>query len=172
MSTLGWVHTVFGLVALVSGTGVILMVKGSRMHRTVGHVYVTSMLALNVSALLIYRLTGHFNAFHAFALFSFVNLLGGMGTVLLRRPKRRWLPMHAAFLTGSYVGVVAATAAEIVSRVPGWHFGLSVGVATLVITGIGAYLIATRMEGALKKMNHQRPETAALIREEGKLSPV
>jgi len=60
MSTLGWVHLTFGAVALLAGTAVVLLRKGTRWHRTMGHVYLTNMVALNVSALFIYRLFGRF----------------------------------------------------------------------------------------------------------------
>ena len=70
MDTLGSIHVVFGLCALVIGTLVVLIRKGTRFHRAIGHGYFASMLGLNVTALLIYRLTGNFNFFHAAALFK------------------------------------------------------------------------------------------------------
>ena len=119
MSTLGWVHTTFGMAALLAGTAVIVTRKGTRGHRTLGHLYLTSMVGLNVTALCIYNLFGHFGPFHWLAASSLLTLFAGMVPVFTRRPKGRWLERHAIFLAVSYIGLVAATASEIVTRIPG-----------------------------------------------------
>lgn len=143
MSTLGLLHMIFGTVALLAGTAVVLLRKGTRWHRTLGHFYLTNMLALNMSALFIYRLFGRFGPFHWLALSSLITLIAGMVPVLARRPKGRWLELHAAFINGSYVGLIAATAAEVTSRLPGTEerFGLVVAGTSIVIMVIGGLLI-------------------------------
>lgn len=143
MSTLGFIHTIFGIVALLAGTAVFLLRKGTRWHRTLGHLYLTNMLALNISALFIYRLFGTFGPFHWLALISLLTLIAGMVPIFTRRPKGRWLELHASFINGSFVGLVAATAAEITSRLPGTeeHFGLVVGGTSIVVIFIGGLLI-------------------------------
>ena len=153
MSTLGWIHTIFGLVALVAGTAVLLIRKGTRWHRTLGHVYLTNMIALNVTALSIYKLYGHFGAFHWMALGSLLTLIAGMVPVFTRRPKGSWLELHAAFINGSYVGLVAATAAEVTSRIPGTEamFGLVVGVTSALVIGIGAALIHRHLPQSINR---------------------
>ena len=153
MSTLGWIHVVFGIVALLAGTAVILLPKGARWHRTLGHLYLTNMLALNITALFIYNLYGRFGPFHWMALGSLLTLIVGIVPVLTRRPKGRWLELHAAFISGSYVGLVAATAAEITSRIPGTEdsFGLVVGLTSALVVGIGAYLIQHSMPRTIRR---------------------
>jgi uncharacterized membrane protein len=153
MSTLGWIHTIFGIVALLAGTAVILLRKGTRWHRTLGHVYLTNMLALNVTALFIYKLYGRFGPFHWMALGSLLTLIVGMIPVFTRRPKGGWLELHAAFINGSYVGLVAATAAEITSRIPGTedYFGLVVGTTTALVIGIGATLIHRNLPQSISR---------------------
>lgn len=152
MSTLGWIHTIFGLVALAAGTAVILMRKGTGWHRTLGHVYLTNMLALNISGLFIYRLYGHFGPFHWMAVASLLILLVGMVPVFTRRPAGGWLRLHAAFINGSYVGLVAATASEMTSRLPGTedHFNLVVGLTSLLIIAVGAALIHFSLPRSLR----------------------
>lgn len=154
MSTLGWIHTIFGLVALVAGTAVIFLKKGGRWHRTLGHVYLTNMLALNVSALFIYKLYGHFGPFHWMALGSLLTLVAGMVPVFTRLPKGGWLQLHAAFINGSYVGLVAAFLAEITSRLPGTEdsFGLVVGLTSALVIGIGATLIHRNLPRSLNRV--------------------
>lgn len=153
MSTLGWIHMIFGLIALAAGTAVILTRKGTRLHRTLGHVYLTNMIALNISALFIYELYGDFGPFHWMALGSLLTLIAGMVPVFTRRPKGRWLELHAAFINGSFVGLVAATAAEVTSRIPGTEdsFGLVVAGTSILVMGIGAYLIGRSMPKSIRR---------------------
>lgn len=154
MSSLGWTHLVFALVALLAGAAVLLTRKGTRWHRTLGHVYATSMLGLNATALFIYHLTGRFNVFHALALVSLLSLALGLGPVLLRRPRTTWLERHARFISGSYVGLVAAAAAEVAARVPipGWRFGPAVALAALAVTLVGVTLIRRRLPTTLARL--------------------
>ncbi len=147
MSTLGSIHMVFGILALLAGTAVLLVSKGTRWHRTLGHIYLTSMVGLNATGLFIYNLYGHFGPFHWLAVSSLLTLLAGMIPVLTRQPKGRWLEWHAIFINISFIGLVAATAAEITSRIPGLEdvFGLVVGGTSTLIIGIGAYLIHRKL---------------------------
>ncbi len=94
MSTLGWIHTVFGITALLAGSAVVVLRKGTRWHRTLGHMYLTSMIGLNVTALFIYRLFGHFGPFHWLAASSLLTLMAGLIPVFTRRPKGLWLERH------------------------------------------------------------------------------
>ncbi len=151
MSTLGWIHTIFGTVALVAGTAVLLMRKGTRWHRTLGHIFLTSMIALNIISFYMYGLFGRFGPFHWMAVASLITLLAGMVPVLTRRPKGRWLELHGACISGAYVGLIAATVAEVTSRIPGgWHsFSAPItAVTTLIIIGIGVTLIRINLHQA------------------------
>lgn len=152
MSTLGWVHLVFALVALAAGTAVILIRKGTRWHRTLGHVYLTCMLAVNITALFIYIKFGVFGPFHWMAIASLLTLLVGMVPVFTRRPKNGWLRLHAGFISGSYVGLVAAAGAETAVRLPGTEeiFGLVVGITTVLIIGIGVYFVQRHLPKAIE----------------------
>lgn len=151
---LGVTHLVFALGAVFFGTVVVLTRKGQRMHRTLGHMYFTSLLATNITALFLYDLTGEFNFFHASALLSLGVVILGMIPIFTRKPKadRRWLFRHAYFMSGSYVGVMAAFVAEIAVRAPGMDFGLAVGLATVLVSAVGIYLIATRVPRAIDRL--------------------
>ena len=165
MSTLGIIHTIFGLVALAAGTTVLLLPKGTRLHRTIGHIYLSNMLALNISAFFIYRLYGHFGPFHWMALASLLTLLVGMLPVLTRWPPH-WLEWHAGFINGSFVGLVAATAAEITSRLPGTEnlFGPVVGLTSALIIAVGGYIIHITLPASVRRtMAHRKQHD----REEG-----
>lgn len=162
MSTLGWIHTIFGLVALAAGTAVIMTRKGTRRHRTLGYIYLTNMIALNGTSLFIYNLYGRFGPFHWMALGSLLTLIAGIVPVLTRRPKGRWLELHAAFISGSYVGLVAATAAEITSRIPGTEafFGPVVGLTSALVIVVGALLIQRNLPKSLNRTSARFRRTA------------
>jgi uncharacterized membrane protein len=153
MSTLGWIHTIFGLTALLAGTAVVLIRKGTRWHRTLGHVYLTSMVSLNATGLFIYNLYGHFGPFHWMAISSLIILAAGMVPVFTRRPKQRWLEIHAVLINGSFIGLVAATAAEITSRIPAFEdaFGPVVGLTSALVIASGAALMRRYMPQSLRR---------------------
>lgn len=159
---LGHMHLISAFVALAAGGWVLLIPKGTRWHRTLGHLYVAAMIVLNATALGIYRLTGSFGPFHVFALIAFGTLAMAMGTVLLRRPRKAWIEAHAGWMAGSYMGLAAAFVAETSTRLlmpwaaarfegtTVWVFFWSaVAVATAVTIGTGVWLIRTRMEAAV-----------------------
>lgn len=152
MSTLGWIHTVFGVIALLAGAAVVLLRKGTRWHRTLGHVYLTSMIALNTTSLFIYNLFGHFGPFHWLALSSLLTLMAGMVPVLTRRPKGLWLERHAIFINISFIGLVAATSAEITSRIPGLEdaFGPVVGLTSALVIWIGMALMYRNLPRSIR----------------------
>jgi uncharacterized membrane protein len=158
MLTFGQVHLVSALAALVTGAAVLLGRKGTRRHRQLGWAYVASMLLLNVTALLIYRLFGRFGPFHAGAIFSLVSVVVGTLAALEARRARgrrdpvaraRALGRHYQWMTWSYVGLAAAAVSESATRIPalrpgpgqGLVFGVTVAVATLIVVVVGARLI-------------------------------
>jgi uncharacterized membrane protein len=161
VSALGTVHLVFALVALAAGAGVLRLPKGTRWHRTLGHLYLGGMVGLDVTALFIYRLTGGFGLFHAFALFSLFTVGMAMWAVLARRPRGGWIESHATWMTWSYVGLVAAAVSETATRIlmpilaprlgPGAlaAFWTLVGVATLAVVLAGSRVIKRRLPAAI-----------------------
>src|SRR5687768_5310983 len=88
MISLGLTHTIAAVGALVAGAAVLLIRKGTRRHRQVGWVYVASMLLLNGTAHLIYRLFGRFGPFHVGAIFIFVTVVAGTVAALMARRAR------------------------------------------------------------------------------------
>ena len=160
MSPLGQVHFLTALIALASGAWVLLRRKGTARHRQVGWVYAASMLALNVTALFIYRLTGTFGPFHFAALISLATLLAGLVQARRRlRGDRNWLPRHYFYMTWSYLGLVAAAVAETATRAPALQavaggptaaFWTAVVVASVAVFAIGATLIRRKAEPILR----------------------
>ena len=147
MNIIGWAHTICSVSALVTGAAVLLRRKGTTGHRRLGWVYVGSMLGLNATAFLIYRLFGGFGPFHVAALLSLATVAGGMVPALRRRPG--WLTRHYWWMTYSYVGLLAAAASEVVTRMPGTAFWGAVFLASAAVVAIGAVLINRRASATL-----------------------
>src|SRR6266478_1145446 len=97
---MGAMHFASAIAALVLGAMVLWASKGTVFHRTIGAGFVAAMVILNVSSLAIYRLTGHFEPFHALALFSLATVVRGMVPALRRRPG--WLMAHYWSMAWSY----------------------------------------------------------------------
>lgn len=152
MDPLLTIHTALGVASVAAGTVVALQRKGTRRHRVFGWIYVVSMIGLNLTALLMYRLTGAFNSFHATALLSLGTLILGMVPTRARPFAGFFVAGHAYFMAGSYVGVLAATAGEILTRIPGLPFHLGVLVARSVVCAIGIYIMLDRIPRTLRKL--------------------
>jgi uncharacterized membrane protein len=155
MDRLGIAHSALACVALALGAIVVLRRKGDRLHRTIGHLYVASMLGTNITALNIYDLFGQFGPFHVAAIVSLATVVAGMIPVVTRRPRGRWFETHAYFMGWSYVGLLAAAAAEAAVRLPAAPFGPAALAATLLVTLAGALFIhwrhGARVQRALRR---------------------
>ena len=130
-------HVILGSAALLLGAGQFSLTKGTPLHRAVGASYVLCQFGLNLTALTIYRVFGGFGIFHVFALITLALLLVGFGAALLKRPRGRWLAYHYYFMGWSYVGLLAATATEVTTRLVQWPFAVAVGVPTVSVTLLG-----------------------------------
>lgn len=148
----GGIHVVFGLLAIGLGAAVLLVSKGTSLHLRLGRLYAWSMFGLNGTAFLIYELFGGFGPFHATAVVNLATLIAGLWALRNRTPG--WVQRHAIFMCWSYVGLLAATAAEIASRIPGWDFGPSVVGSSLVTVLIGGVWIHTRIGSVLRGYPH------------------
>ena len=148
METLGLVHLVAALAALVSGTAVLPRRKGDVGHRYLGRVYFGSMVVLNLTALLIYRLTGAFGPFHVAAVVSLATVAAGVAAARSRRPG--WLLRHYYWMGFSYVGLIAAAVSEVLTRVPEAPFWGTVAFSSLVCFGVGAYVVHRRVRTSLE----------------------
>ncbi len=167
MAPLGVLHLAMAFTAIAAGAAVLVTApKGGRTHKRLGWIYLASMLALNGSALLIYRLFNGFGPFHLAALVSLFSVIAGGGLAIAARRARlrgdrarraEFVGGHFRAICWSYIGLLAALVSETATRleiarpadVPGRAFGIAVGLATLSVVTTGAYLIRSRRERLL-----------------------
>lgn len=115
---IGLIHLISGVVALISGGLVIVLKKGTLIHKRIGYIYVFSMAILIISSFGIYRLFGKFGLFHYLSIISSFSLIAGMIPMFkkIRTPKD--YETHFKRMYWSVVGLFAAFAAESFVRVP------------------------------------------------------
>ncbi|GAB3697944.1 hypothetical protein GCM10027592_22560 [Spirosoma flavus] len=141
-SPAGALHLYAALAALVLGTCVLLLPKGSKTHKQVGYGYVVAMILVNVTAFMLYNLFGKFGPFHVAALFSGLSIIGGMLPIIFRRYVPGWFYYHYYFMNWSVVGLYAAFWAETLVRLfPMQQFWPVVVAATSLTAFMGTYLI-------------------------------
>ena len=136
-------HVLAALVAITSGLVVVMWRKGKAAHRLLGLLYAFAMLLTNISALMLFNLTGHFGVFHVFALLALSYTLVGLAMPILR--PSNWLKAHVQWMGWSYLSLLAAALNELVIRLP-LHMNtppriVGVGLAIAVIlTSAGLFL--------------------------------
>ncbi len=135
----GLAHVIFSALAILFGTTVIFNRKGTRRHRWLGRSYVIAMLGLNGTAFMTYELFDGFGLFHWMALVSLATVVIGYIPTWKKRPG--WKVQHAYFMAGSYVGLIAALAAETFTRTPILPFFWAVAAASFAIIFIGVWLM-------------------------------
>jgi len=115
------IHTVFGVLALITGAWNVIAMKGTRRHRAVGWIYVGSMAGLIATSFGIFEVYAGFGPFHVMSLVS-----GGALALAIYFPLRRdrhehWMLHHYMWITYSYVGLVMATGSHLFAYgPPGW----------------------------------------------------
>jgi uncharacterized membrane protein len=149
MTTLGAAHFTAAIAALALGSVLLLERKGTNGHRIMGAAFVAAMVATNVSALGLYRLTGQFGPFHVLALVSLAILARGIVAVLRRRPG--WLTTHYYSMAWSYIGLLAAASAEVVARAPlgliqNARDGLTIGLVCATVFVVIGFIAVPRLE--------------------------
>ncbi len=116
-SKTGLVHFVFSLLALVFGSLVLALPKGTVLHRRIGIAYAISMVVVLLTAFMTYRLFGGWGIFHWTAVVSSATLVAGLLPVWLRKPAS-YLSLHFNFMYWSVMGVYAAFVSETLVRLP------------------------------------------------------
>lgn len=146
-SPAGLIHFLSGVVALLTGTLVLFLKKGTRLHVRVGYVYVVSMVVLLVSSFLIYRLFDGWGIFHYASIVSSVSVIAGVVPPLFLRHKSYWGRWHLTAMYWSVVGLWAAFIGEMSVRIPESSFMWMVGLAFGAVILVGVIIFAVKKSG-------------------------
>ena len=138
--TIGLIHLISSCSALLFGTLVLMLKKGTKLHVKMGYIYLISMGVLILTALMIYRLFNSWGIFHYATLFSLLTILLGMTPIWTKKPTNTWKFWHFSFMYWSVIGLYSAFGAEILTRIPRAPFFGMVGLATVLILLIGGIL--------------------------------
>lgn len=139
-SNIGWFHFITAVLAMITGSIVLLNKKGTIFHKRIGYIYVASMLLLNVSSFFIMSF-GSFSLFHFFAIVSLLSVFGGMLPTI--KKGKNWFGYHFYFMNWSVVGLFCAFWAEVGTRFVDnmKDFWWMVALATVITAFIGSRII-------------------------------
>ncbi len=144
-------HLVAAVTALLVGSVVLVLPKGTPTHRTIATVYVVSLVLVDVAALSLHR-EDTFGVFHALAVVSLGTLGVGLAPLLLGKRSALAIATHAYCMTWSYAGLVAAGCGQLAVTVGGQDIGS--GVVPIVIgavLSISAVAIFGRVPSSLDR---------------------
>jgi len=137
--SLGAFHVIVAVLALISGTIVLIMKKGSKRHKQVGYFYAFNMLLVNLTAFGIYYMWGRFGIFHVAAIIGLVTLLAGMLPIMLKKPRGGYIGLHFSFMYWSVMGLYAALVSETLTRIPETPFYGMLGISTFGMMVVAAW---------------------------------
>ena len=126
---------------MVSGIGVFCSDKGTFLHRTLGRIYVPSMLIVCLAVFDIYDLTGGFNLNHFLSALTLILVIAAFVLVRFKIPERRWVKYHSLMLLWSYVTLLAFGSSQIAFHMPSIGAEIAVLYLPLVVVFVGWLLI-------------------------------
>ena len=135
---MGLIHLISAITSLISGTMVLALKKGTSIHKKIGYTYIVSMVISLTSSFMIYRLFGGFGVFHIASILSSITLVLGVIPAIRRKPHNGWRFQHLSFMYWSIIGLYAAFASEVLTRVPETPFFGMVGIASALVIITGA----------------------------------
>lgn len=142
--TYGLIHLLSSIVALVTGTLVLMMKKGTIRHKQIGYVYVISMGILILTAFMIYRLFNGWGIFHYTTIAIFLTISLGMIPIWTKKPAKKWKYMHFSFMYWSVIGLYSAFVAEVLTRIPKTPFFGMIGISFVIIILVAAVFFSIK----------------------------
>jgi uncharacterized membrane protein len=149
---IGLIHFIASVLALVFGSAVLVMTKGSKTHIRTGYLYVLNMVFLLVTSFMLYNLFGKWGIFHYFAVLSSFTLILGMVPIFLRNQFKNWAYLHFSFMYWSVIGLYGALVSEMMTRIPEIPFYNMVGLATAGVMLIGGIFFGIKKTKWMKIM--------------------
>lgn len=162
----GLVHFIASLFALLFGTLILVLPKGTTKHKAIGRLYGLTMLVVLITAFMTYRLFGKWGIFHWTAVISSLTLIAGLYPIFTKRPTKQYLSLHFSFMYWSVIGVYGAFVSEtlvrmpkvvIESGVPNSVFYSMSGLGTAIVMSLGVYYFL-KFKPKWEKQFEQRTE--------------
>ena len=147
-SNTGLIHFIASMFALLLGTLILVIPKGTSKHKIIGRLYALTMLVVLTTAFMTYRLFGTWGIFHWTAVISSLTLVCGIIPILIRRPTNNYISLHFSFMYWSIMGVYGAFVSETLVRmpkvvvesgIPNRFFYYMTGIGTAIVMGLGVY---------------------------------
>lgn len=144
----GLIHFIASVFALLLGTLILILPKGTSKHKVIGRLYTAAILFVLITAFMTYRLFGTWGIFHWTAVVSSLTLICGIIPILLKRPTKNYISLHFSFMYWSIIGVYGAFVSETLVRmpkvvvesgIPNSVFYNMIGVGTAIVMGLGVY---------------------------------
>lgn len=135
------VHVGASLVALVAGLLIIVLEKGTRIHRIIGKVYAGSIYVLCGVSFFIFEVTGTFSFFHVVSVQNILLVSAGLGAIAFRSRVPDWPIWHLRFMLYSYLALVGTGTLQFVEFLPFRAVALNVVVFIVVPLVVGFFWI-------------------------------
>jgi uncharacterized membrane protein len=144
LTFVGTIHMTLAMLCIVIGAIQLARPKHGAVHRARGYAFVYAMVVVDGTAMLLYRFTGSFNAFHVGAIVNLAAIIAAMVPMLMNPRPANWKQLHYRSMSWGFVGLMAAAVTETIVRSVALTHGQAwtvAGAAAGSVTLIGAYLI-------------------------------
>jgi len=166
-SETGLIHFIASIFALILGTFILVLNKGTTKHKIFGRLYALAMLVVLITAFMTYRLFGTWGIFHWTAVISSLTLVCGLIPILIKRPINNYKSFHFSFMYWSIMGVYGAFVSETLVRmpkvvvesgIPNSVFYNMTGIGTVLVMGLGVYYFLKFKPKWDRQFGIKRPE--------------
>jgi len=166
-SETGLIHFIASIFALILGTFILVLNKGTTKHKILGRLYALTMLVVLITAFMTYRLFGTWGIFHWTAVISSLTLVCGLIPILIKRPINNYKSFHFSFMYWSIMGVYGAFVSETLVRmpkvvvesgIPNSVFYNMTGIGIVLVMGLGVYFFLKFKPKWDRQFGIKRPE--------------
>ena len=116
LTLVGTIHLALAMLCIVIGAIQLLRPKHGAAHRARGYAFVYGMVVVDGAAMLLYRFTGSFNAFHVGAIVNLTAIVVAMVPMRISPRPANWKQLHYRFMSWGFVALIAAAATELTVR--------------------------------------------------------
>jgi uncharacterized membrane protein len=144
LTFVGTIHMMLAMLCIMVGAIQLMRPKHGAAHRARGYAFVYAMAVVDGLAMLLYRVTGSFNAFHVGAIVNLAAIVAAMVPMLMSPRPANWKHLHYRFMSWGFVGLMAAAVTGVIVRMvrltheQSWAVS---GGATALVMAIGYAMI-------------------------------